>query len=139
MTALRDASPDMVRDEPRARHVVTENQRVLQFADALRAGDAARLGSLLLASHASLRDDYEVSTPQLDLAVDLLVEHGAIGARLTGAGFGGCVVALVPRARVRTVARETVGRYRTETGLDADAFEVRAVDGAGPLTAPVGA
>jgi galactokinase len=137
--ALRDASPDMVRDAPRARHVVTENQRVLQFADALRAGDAARLGSLLLASHASLRDDYEVSTPQLDLAVELLVEHGAIGARLTGAGFGGCVVALVPRPEVAAVASRTVVRYRAETGLDADAFEVRAVDGAGPLTAPVGA
>ena len=137
--ALRDASLDAVRDEPRARHVVTENQRVLQFADALRAGDAARLGSLLLASHASLRDDYEVSTPELDLAVDLLVEHGAIGARLTGAGFGGCVVALVPRARVPAVASRTVARYGAETGLDADAFEVRAVDGAGPLTATVGA
>ncbi len=139
VTALRDASLEAVRDEPRARHVVTENQRVLQFADALRAGDAARLGSLLLASHASLRDDYEVSTPELDLAVDLLVEHGAIGARLTGAGFGGCVVALVPRARVPAVASRTVARYGAETGLDADAFEVRAVDGAGPLTAPVGA
>jgi galactokinase len=137
--ALRDASVDAVRDEPTARHVVTENQRVLQFADALRAGDAAALGSLMLASHASLRDDYAVSTPELDLAVDLLVEHGAAGARLTGAGFGGCVVALVPRAQVRAVANKTVARYRTETGLDADAFEVHAVEGAGRLTAPVGA
>jgi galactokinase len=128
-----------VRDEPTARHVVTENQRVLQFADALRAGDAAALGSLMLASHASLRDDYAVSTPELDLAVDLLVEHGAAGARLTGAGFGGCIVALVPRAQVRAVASKTVARYRDETGLDADAFEVQAVDGAGRLTAPVGA
>jgi galactokinase len=136
---LRDASLDAVRDEPRARHVVTENQRVLQFADALRAGDTAALGSLMLASHASLRDDYEVSTPELDLAVDLLVEHGAAGARLTGAGFGGCVVALVPRAQVRAVAGKAVAAYRAETGLDAGAFEVQAVDGAGRLTAPVGA
>jgi galactokinase len=139
VSALRDASLDEVRDEPRARHVVTENQRVLQFADALRAGDATRLGSLLLASHASLRDDYEVSTPELDLAVDLLVEHGAIGARLTGAGFGGCVVALVPRARATAVASRTVARYGAETGLDAEALDVQAVDGAGPLTATVGA
>jgi galactokinase len=138
VVALRDVSLDEVRDEPRARHVVTENERVLRFADALRAGDTGALGSLLLASHASLRDDYEVSTPELDLAVDLLVEHGAIGARLTGAGFGGCVVALVPRAQLGDVARKTAVRYRTETGLDADAFEVRAVDGAGPLAAPVG-
>jgi galactokinase len=137
--ALRDASLDAVRDEPRARHVITENQRVLHFADALRAGDTAALGSLMLASHASLRDDYAVSTPELDLAVDLLVEHGAAGARLTGAGFGGCVVALVPRAQVRAVAAKTVATYRAETGLDADAFEVQAVDGAGRLTAPVGA
>jgi galactokinase len=136
---LRDASLDVVRDEPTARHVVTENQRVLEFADALRAGDVSRLGSLLLASHASLRDDYEVSTQELDLAVDLLVEHGAIGARLTGAGFGGCVVALVPRADVAAVASRTVAHYRSETGLAADAFEVQAIDGAGRLTAPVGA
>jgi len=139
VTALRDASLDGVQDEPRARHVVTENQRVLEFADALRAGDAARLGSLLLASHASLRDDYEVSTRELDLAVDLLVEHGALGARLTGAGFGGCVVALVPRAEAAAVASRTVADYRTVTGLDAGAFEVRPVDGAGSFTAPVGA
>ncbi len=136
---LRDAPLDAVRDELRARHVVTENQRVLEFADALRAGDTAVLGSLLLTSHASLRDDYAVSAPELDLAVDLLVEHGAIGARLTGAGFGGCVVALIPRPQVRAVASETVARYRAETGLDAEAFEVHAVDGAGRLTAPVGA
>ena len=137
--ALRDASLEAVRNEPRARHVVTENQRVLQFAEALRTGDTATLGALMLASHASLRDDYAVSTPELDLAVDLLVEHGAAGARLTGAGFGGCIVALVPRAQVRAVASKTVARYRDETGLDADAFEVQAVDGAGRLTAPVGA
>ena len=118
--------------------MVTENQRVLEFADALHAGDAARLGSLLLASHTSLRDDYEVSTPQLDLAVDLLVEHGAIGARLTGAGFGGCAVGLVPHGDVAAVASRTVADYRAETGLGAEAFEVRAVDGAGALTDPVG-
>ncbi|HMF04879.1 MAG TPA: galactokinase [Acidimicrobiia bacterium] len=135
VATLREATLDDVRHEPRARHVVSENQRVLEFADALRAGDTTALGSLLLASHASLRDDYEVSTPELDLAVDLLVEHGALGARLTGAGFGGCVVALVTRPQVGDVARETVARYRAETGLPAEAFEARAVDGAGPLAA----
>ena len=127
---------DDVRDEPRARHVVTENQRVLEFADALRAGDTAALGALLIASHASLRDDYEVSTPELDLAVDLLVEHGALGARLTGAGFGGSVVALVARRQVGDVVRKTIARYRDETDLEASAFEVRAVDGAGPVAVP---
>ena len=139
VATLREATLDDVRGEPRARHDVTENQRVLEFADALRAGDTAVLGPLLLASHASLRDDYEVSMPQLDLAVDLLVEHGALGARLTGAGFGGCVVGLVTRPQVGKVARKTVTRYQAETGLHADAFEVRAVAGAGPIAAPVGA
>jgi galactokinase len=139
MRALRDARLDQLRDEPTARHVVSENHRVVEFADALRAGDVAALGPLLLASHASLRDDYEVSTPELDSLVDRLVEHGALGARLTGAGFGGCVVALVERPLVGSVAAKTVVPYRAETGLDAEDFVVRAVDGAGPVTAPIGA
>ena len=137
LAALRDATLDQVRDEPLARHVVSENRRVLELAEALRAGDVEKLGPLLLASHASLRDDYEVSTPELDLAVDLLVEHGAIGARLTGAGFGGCVVALVERPHAGDAAAKTVARYRAETGLDALAFAVDAVDGAGPVEPPL--
>ena len=136
VSALRDATLEQVAGEPLARHVVTENQRVLEFAEALRAGAADRLGPLLFASHASLRDDFEVSTPELDLAVDLLVEHGAIGARLTGAGFGGCVVALVEQRHAADVAGKTVTRYRADTGLDAAAFVVSAVDGAGPLAPP---
>lgn len=136
LPALRDATLEQVRDEPIARHVVSENRRVLEFAEALRAGDFDRLGPLLLASHASLRNDYEVSTPELDLAVDLLVEHGAIGARLTGAGFGGCVVALVEQSRADEAAAKTVARYGAETGLDAAAFVVEAVDGAGPVEPP---
>jgi galactokinase len=80
----------------RARHVVTENPRVDAFAAALRAGDRLALGELMAASHASLRDDFEVSTPALDdLVARLASLDGVIGARLTGAGFGGCVVALV--------------------------------------------
>jgi galactokinase len=80
----------------RARHVVTENQRVDAFAAALTAGDRSRLGAAMAASHASLRDDFEVSTPVLDALVqELAATDGVIGARLTGAGFGGCVVALV--------------------------------------------
>jgi galactokinase len=136
VAALRDATFDQVRDEPIARHVVTENARVLEFAGALRRGDTANLGPLLLASHASLRDDYEVSTPELDLAVELLVEHGAAGARLTGAGFGGCVVALVERSRAADVAAKTVARYRAETGLEPAAFHVEAVEGAGAVQPP---
>ncbi len=79
----------------RARHVITENARVREFADALGRGDLAAAGQLMLASHASLRTDFEVSTPELDRLVERLAARpGVHGARLTGAGFGGCVVAL---------------------------------------------
>lgn len=98
---LRDASlgaVDAIEDpvvRRRARHVVTENTRVLDAADALERGDAETMGRLMIESHASLRDDFDVSTPTLDGLVDRLVATpGVYGARLTGAGFGGCVVAL---------------------------------------------
>jgi galactokinase len=79
----------------RARHVVTENARTLEAAAALSAGELDRLGMLMDESHASLRDDFEVSTPALDgLVAELARSPGVIGARLTGAGFGGCVIAL---------------------------------------------
>ncbi|MCW2762520.1 MAG: galactokinase [Marmoricola sp.] len=87
----------------RARHVVTEVVRVDQFVAALRENDWASLGPLLDASHASLRDDYEVSCPELDLAVAVAREAGAIGARMTGGGFGGSAIALVPEERVQAV------------------------------------
>ena len=99
---LRRASTDAVArlEDPvlrrRARHVVSENERVRATADALGHGDARTAGRLMLASHASLRDDFEVSTPSLDAIVtELALTPGVLGARLTGAGFGGCVVALV--------------------------------------------
>jgi galactokinase len=132
VAALRDATFEQVRDDPIARHVVTENQRVLDFAAALQEDDTNALGPLLLASHASLRDDYAVSTPELDLIVELLVQHGAIGARLTGAGFGGCVVALVQRNHADHCTAKTVVAYREQTGIEPQAFVVRAVGGAGP-------
>jgi galactokinase len=131
--ALRDATLDQVADDPIARHVVTENQRVLDFVAALGTKDVNTLGPLLLASHASLRDDYRVSIPELDLLVELLVEHGAIGARLTGAGFGGCVVALVQRNHADDCAAKTVVAYQERTGRAPEAFVVRAVDGAGRI------
>ena len=80
----------------RARHVVTENARVLEAVALLRVGDAARIGPLLTASHASLRDDFEISWPQADATVDAAIGTGALGARMTGGGFGGSVIALVP-------------------------------------------
>jgi galactokinase len=130
VTALRDATAHQVRDQPRARHVVSENARVLAFADALSSGDLSVLGRLLRESHASLRDDFGVSTPELDTLVEVLVESGAAGARLTGAGFGGCVVALAQRNHADDVLAKTTLRYRARTGIEADGFVARAVDGA---------
>jgi galactokinase len=80
----------------RARHVVSENARVLEAVEALRDSDFDEFGRLMYASHASLRDDFEVSTPELDTFVETAQQYGARGARLTGAGFGGCAIALVP-------------------------------------------
>jgi galactokinase len=102
----------------RARHVITENARVLAFAEALRAGDTAVAGELMLASHASLRDDFEVSTPALDVLVDrLAARRGVWGARLTGAGFGGCVVALAEPGAISSgwVVRPSAGARVTRS------------------------
>ena len=122
IASLRDATPVQVADHPRARHVVSENARVLEAAAALPLGDLSVLGPLLLASHASLRDDYDVSTPELDMLVELLVECGAAGARLTGAGFGGCVVALAQRNHADDVLAKTTLRYRDATGIEPTGF-----------------
>lgn len=98
--------PDRLR--PRVRHVVTENTRVLETVGMLRDGDFDGAGRLLTASHVSLRDDYEVSAPELDTAVDAALRAGALGARMTGGGFGGCAIALVHTDAVDTV-RDAVG------------------------------
>ena len=124
-------------DDPLGRHVVTENARVLEAAQALEDGDLARLGVLLSESHASLRDDFGVSTPELDALVESLVDAGACGARLTGAGFGGSVVAVCDVERVSSVADSAAARYQGLTGLEPQAFVCHAVDGAGPLVPPV--
>jgi galactokinase len=131
VAALRDATIEQVADDPIARHVVTENGRVAAFADALVRADLQTCGALMLASHRSLRDDFEVSTPELDRLVELSVGAGAHGARLTGAGFGGCIVALVAAGTADAVATAVTDRYRAETGREPSAFAVSAVDGAG--------
>ncbi|MFT4010634.1 MAG: galactokinase [Nocardioidaceae bacterium] len=89
-------------DEQRryVRHVVTENDRVRRVAALLESGDVGAIGPLLTASHDSLRDDYRVTVPPLDIAVATLLEHDALGARMTGGGFGGCVIGLLPVAAV---------------------------------------
>ncbi len=103
-----------------ARHVLTENARVLEAVAALSAADVGRLGGLLDASHRSLRDDYEVSTPEIDLLVDLLREQAGIyGARITGGGFGGSVVAAADPGAGHHAAAKAVAEYGQRTGLDA--------------------
>src|SRR5262249_22098299 len=123
-------TPEQVRDEPRGRHAVTEIMRVRAFGDALRAGDIDALGPLMLASHASSRDDMEVSTPDLDVLVECVVDAGALGARLTGAGFGGCMVALVPADRADAIASAATASYRARTGREPTPWIVSAADGA---------
>ncbi len=104
----------------RFRHVVTEAKRVENAVDALRAADVGGFGSLMDASHGSLRTDCGVSSPELDELVAIAREGGARGARLTGAGFGGCVVALADRWTVGGVLETLVGEYYEPRGLTAD-------------------
>jgi galactokinase len=134
--ALRDATIDQVRDLPIARHVVSENARVLAAVDAISDRDYERLGELFHESHASLRDDYRVSTPELDELVHAFMRSGAYGARLTGAGFGGCVVAIAEDAKAAGVLADTAGRYAASTGLTPTAWRCEAAPGAGPLEEP---
>ena len=130
LRSLRDAAPAQVRDEPLARHVVSENARVVEAAAALAAGDVVRLGQLLTDSHRSLRDDFQVSTPELDLLVDALVRAGAFGARLTGAGFGGCVVGVTAQQGVAGVSARARRAYEAETGISPMAYTCHAAAGA---------
>ena len=108
---------------PRARHVVSEVARVDAFVDALRADDWGSLGPLLDASHESLRDDYEVSCEELDLAVSVAREAGALGARMTGGGFGGSAIALVPQERVTAVERAVRTAFVARGWGEPDFFE----------------
>jgi galactokinase len=101
----------------RARHVISENQRVLQGRDALRCGDVARLGEMMYASHESSRTDYENSTPELDLLVELARRYGAVGARLTGAGWGGATINLVQEQQMETFAQQVGEEYTRQTGI----------------------
>jgi galactokinase len=135
--SLRDATLDAVDrdlDDPvlrrRARHVVTENARVLAAADATRAGDAVALGHLLSAGHASMRDDFEASGPALDTIVALAADApGCFGARLTGAGFAGCAIALVERPAIGAFREQVAHGYRRATGADARLYVTTAADG----------
>ncbi len=114
----------------RVRHVVTEDARVLDVVALLRGGRVGEIGPLLTASHASLRDDFEVTVPELDTAVEAAMEAGALGARMTGGGFGGCVIALVPTDRGADVG-ESLRRAFADRGFTPpELFVTRASPGA---------
>ena len=124
---LRDADEEMVERaqlpdvlRKRARHVVTENRRVLQTVEALQSGDLQRAGDLFVQSHVSLRDDFEVSVAEIDALVALATRvNGIYGARLTGGGFGGAIVALAAAGRARAAAAEVVAAYAEAAGQTA--------------------
>ncbi|MER3474897.1 MAG: galactokinase [Armatimonadota bacterium] len=114
----------------RARHVISENQRVLDGRDALHRGDVVRLGALMYASHESSRLDYENSTPELDLLVDLAKERGAIGARLTGAGWGGATINLVQEEQMEDFARRVAAEYTRRTNIQPAVYRCHIAPGA---------
>ncbi len=130
-TAL-DAINDRL-DARRARHVLTENQRVFDFVAAVRDSNFVEAGRILTASHVSMRDDFEISTQHIDLIADTAVRAGALGARMTGGGFGGCVIALAPQTRADSVG-ETLRRTVASSGHPRPVvIRTFAAAGAGPL------
>jgi galactokinase len=137
--ALRDVSVDdlpraqeLLDDETfrRVRHVVTEDQRVLDTVRTLREQGPRAIGSLLVASHESMRDDFEISVPELDLAVATAVEHGAVGARMTGGGFGGAAIALVDQEARQTIADAVTAAFAAAGYREPNVFTVHAAQGA---------
>jgi galactokinase len=119
----------------RARHVVSENARVLTAADSLAAGDLDVLGGLMVASHVSMRDDFEITTPEIDALAEIMnaALGGIGGARMTGGGFGGCVVAVTHAPLAGPVCEKVRREYRTPDGGPPDVFRIAAADGAREL------
>ena len=138
--ALRDVSlTDLEKREKelpgrvhrRCRHVISENARVLDAANALKTGDLARFGRLMNDSHRSLRDDYEVSCRELDLLVELASGcNGVYGSRMTGGGFGGCTITLVQAAAAEAFQLRLAESYKKETGITPDIYVCSATQGA---------
>jgi len=133
LDARRDQLPPLV--YRRCRHVVRENERVLQTVRALESGDLTEVGRLMIASHTSLRDDYAVSSAALDAMVDAMLSvSGCYGVRLTGAGFGGCAVALAQPDRVQAVANAIFEQYPKATNIWPEVYTTRASVGARVIT-----
>ena len=133
VTDLSSAKPHFNEDHiafKRARHVTTENARVLAAVNALENHDFIKFGQLMQKSHASLRDDFEVSSKALDTLVSLALElDGVLGARLTGAGFGGCTVNLMHQSSVEPFQKRVGEAYQKATGLTADFYSIKPSNG----------
>jgi galactokinase len=137
--ALRDVAVDdlpraqeLLDDETfrRVRHIVTEDQRVLDTVRTLREQGARAIGDLLIASHESMRDDFEISVPELDLAVATAMAHGAVGARMTGGGFGGAAIALVDQEARQAIAAAVTSAFADAGFREPTVFTVHAAQGA---------
>jgi galactokinase len=114
----------------RARHVITENERVHAFSSAMKNRDLQKMGSLINASHASLRDDYEVSSDELNIIVEIAQRQlVCLGARMAGAGFGGCALAIIENSNVDTFIKHVSKAYQAETGIEPHLFKVESGDG----------
>jgi len=129
-TSVNDLDPVVAK---RVRHILTENIRTLEAADALAKGDFIRMGQLMAESHASMRDDFEITVPQIDTLVEIVKaaigEQG--GVRMTGGGFGGCIVALVPQNLVPVIEQAVAKEYQAKTGIKETFYVCKASAGAG--------
>jgi galactokinase len=108
----------------RCRHVVTENQRVLEAVAALKAGDMETLGKLLLQSHASMRDDFEISIEELDTAVEVAMKVGAVGSRMTGGGFGGAAIAIIEQSKLAELSSSCRAEFAAKGFAEPNIFAV---------------
>jgi galactokinase len=135
--AVLDGVTDPV-DARRARHVLTENQRVFAVVAALHDSDFAEAGRIFTASHASMRDDFGITTAHIDLIADAAVDAGALGARMTGGGFGGCVIALAPAERAEAVGAAVRSAVHAAGYAEPAMTLTRAAQGAGAGTTPDG-
>ena len=136
--ATFNANTDLIGDETlikRAKHAVTENQRTLKAKHALQTGDLVKFGLLLNQSHESLQYDYEVTGIELDtLVAAAQANPNVLGARMTGAGFGGCAIALVKQSAFESFTEEVKSKYREVVGYDADIYLAKIDDGARKLS-----
>jgi galactokinase len=124
----------------RCKHIITENARVLAAREALLAGDLAKFGRLMVEAHASMRDDFAASCPEVDTLVQIAIKQdGCIGARITGGGFGGCTVNVVKADAVEKFVEQVRREYEQATGIMADCFISSPSDGALALAAKGGA